>query len=305
MSVATRLTMRSLLASLLVLAACGVPPTPFGSGSDSGSGSGSGSSAYVPLITNSWSLPASTEEYLCVRQTVQSDMYIKAIEPIAPVGTHHSVLEAGSATGPDGTTLCSSEFVNPSLFASGVGTGPLELPDGVAIHLVAGEQLLLNLHLFNSTDDAMTGTSGISIIPTDAADVQQEAGAVLAGKTEGLVVVPGASTQTGTCTTGAGSTIFAAAPHMHLLGTHLTATYTPPGGGTATTLIDEDYSFDAQNYLPQSPMIQTQAGGKLTVVCSYFNPTGAPVYFGESTTDEMCFSMTLEYPPPAQPECTT
>jgi hypothetical protein len=199
--------------------------------------------------------------------------------------------------------VCSSELIEPSIYASGVGAGPLEMPDGVAIHLAAGQQLLLNLHLFNTGDSGLAGTSGIEYVPTQASEVQQDAGVLLAGKTTGLVVVPGMSSQTGTCTLPAGETIFAAAPHMHLLGTHLDAIYTPPGG-SATTMIDEDYTFDAQHYVAQSPMITTEAGAQLTVTCTYFNPNGNNVYFGESTTDEMCFSLTFMYPPPAQAECT-
>jgi hypothetical protein len=214
------------------------------------------------------------------------------------------VLLLGPPTGPDGTTQCTSELFEPAIYASGVGSGPLVMPDGVAMKLAAGQQLLLNLHLFNSTDNAMTGTSGIQYIPTDASDVENEAGVLLAGKAQGLVVVPGNSTQSGTCTLPAGETIFAAAPHMHTLGTYFESIYTAGSAAAPVTMIDKAYSFDQQQFVPQAPMITTVAGSQLDVTCTYFNPNGYDVYFGESTTDEMCFSLTYMYPPPAQAECT-
>ncbi len=255
------------------------------------------------MITGDWQLAPSSEKYVCVRQTVTTDTYISLIEPIAPLGTHHTVLMVSAPDAPDGTVDCQSTLVKPAIYASGVGTQPLQLPTGIAIHLVPGQQLLLNLHLFNATDNMLSGTSGIRVITLDPSAVQHEAGVVLAGKAAGLDVEPGATTQTGTCTTNAGSTVIAAAPHMHLLGTHLSAVYTPPSGAP-TTLLDQDYSFDQQRYQLMSPMLTTVANGKLTVTCSYFNPTGTPVYFGESTTDEMCFALTMVYPPPPVDECT-
>ncbi len=296
--------MFKLIAITACLAGCGVEPGSGGSGTGLGSGSGSDADGFTTLVSSSWTLPASTEQYLCVRLTIQADTYISAIKPMSPAGTHHSVLMAGPSDGqPDGTTQCDSTLSRPSIYASGVGTDELDLPDGVAIHLTPGEQLLLNLHLFNATDGEMTGTSGIQIAEVDASDVQHVAGVLLAGKAKGLVVVPDASTQTGTCTTPDGMTMFAAAPHMHLLGTYLTATYTPPGG-QPQTLIDQSYSFDAQKYVMQTPEVVTQAGGQYAITCSYFNPSPENVYFGESTTDEMCFALTMVYPVQPNDECT-
>lgn len=289
--------MRHLLACLLLVSACG---TDFATSPDGGTGpdAGAAGETYVPLITGDWQLPADNENYVCVRETITRDMYIKAIRPIAPVGTHHTVLMLGPPDKPDGIEDCNSDLIKPAIFASGVGTQPLELPPGVAIHLHPGDQLLLNLHLFNATDAALSGTSGMEIVEADPAEVEHEAGVALAGKAQGLVVGQGETTQTGTCTTPAGSTIFAVAPHMHLLGTHMKVTY------NGAPVLDTDYAFDNQRYQLIDPMIDTVAGGKYTVECTYVNHTGDTVYFGESTTNEMCFALTFIYPPPPQGECT-
>jgi len=277
---------------LFVLVACGTDVQPDDEPSDGG-----GTDGYAPLITSSWQLPPSTEKYLCVRKTLTADTWIKSLRPIAPLGTHHAVLMLGAPDAADGTVECNSGLPKPGIYASGVGTNVLELPAGVAVHAKAGDQLLLNLHLFNAGTDPLSGTSGVEFTTTDPASVVHEAGVVLVGKATGLYVDTGMTTQTGTCTTPAGTTLFAVAPHMHLLGTHMKATY------GSQVLYDEDYTFDGQHFQMIDPMISTVANGTYTVTCSYYNP-GAPVTFGESTTDEMCYALTYVYPPPKVNSCT-
>jgi len=291
------------LALALLLAACG---------NDSALPDGGGSpivdapptDGFAPLISTTWSLDSSTEKYLCVRLTVTQDTYVKAIRPVAPVGTHHAVLMLGpGGQVADGTTECDSSLTEPAIYASGVGTEEIDFPDGIGLHLLPGQQLFLNLHLFNVSDGTITGTSGVEFLPADPSEIVHPAGTVLAGKMAGLVVVPGTSDQVGTCTTPAGTTMFGVAPHMHLLGSHMNVTYDDGSGNAPTTVLDTDYSFDDQKFRMFQP-ITTVAGGKYTVTCSYVNTTGKTVPFGESTEDEMCFAMTYVYPPPSQPTCT-
>lgn len=295
--------MRTTILSLLLVSACGTdaaapPPGP-------GSGSGSGT---PPLISYDWSLSPSQEQFLCVRQTVTEDMWITQIAPIAPTGTHHMIIKAGAPDGPDGMTPCTGAGMNPTIYASAVGTQPLDFPDGIALHIAAGQQILLNLHLFNASDNPISGTSGVTVTTTADGTGLKPAGVVLAGKTTGLTIAagPGNSEQTGTCTTPAGFTVFAVAPHMHLLGTKLTATYAPPSGAPTTLIDDETYSFDNQSFSILSTEMPTVANGKVHVTCDYYNPSSNVVTFGESTTDEMCFAMMYVYPPPppAQFICT-
>lgn len=288
-----RLVIGSLLISSLGLAACGAdttPPAPDAPGSV-------GTPGYTPLVSGTWSLPPTTEGYRCVRLTATADTWITAIHPIAPLGTHHTVLMVGPPDAPDGDVACDSSLVKPSIYASGVGTEALVLPDGVAVKVAAGEQLLLNLHLFNASEATLTGTSGIEVKTAAASAVVHEAGALLAGKDAGLIVKPGPSVQSGTCTLPAGTTVFAMAPHMHLLGTHMKVTYQ---AAAPQVLYDKDYTFDGQRYeLLGAPRTSTGTE-QLTVDCTYMNPSGTAVRFGEHTTQEMCYALTLVYPAPAR-----
>lgn len=251
---------------------------------------------YHELISQDWTLGSGTEEFHCVKLTTPTELWIHGIRPIAPLGTHHTVLAFQDPDGPDGDSTCGQTFALGStvLYASGVGTDALELPDGVAVKIPAGKQIMLNLHLFNATGDALTGHSGIEILQMDAAAVQQEAGVILAGKMIGLNIPPGESTQTGYCTIPSATELYAIMPHEHVLGTHLAVTHQTDSN--SRVLMDEPYSFSDQRYRVLSPTEQAGASTTLKIDCSYNNTTSQTVHFGESTTDEMCFAITYTIP---------
>jgi hypothetical protein len=297
--------MRILLAILLTTAAaCGTDlDGSDGSDGDGTTPDGPAPDGYVRLISGDWSLPPSSEKYLCVRLTATKDTYVRSIRPLAPAGTHHTVLMIGAPDGPDGITECTSALMKPAIYASGIGTQLLELPPGVAVHVRPGQQLLLNLHLNNASDGAITGTSGIEVLEAPAGTVQHEAGVVLIGKALGLAIPPNMSTQTGRCTTPANVTMFAVAPHMHMLGRHMKVSYANADQTGARVLHDQPYSFDEQRFGMLAPALVTKAGGQVTVECTYFNPTGQTVYFGESSSQEMCYALGFVYPPPTVQQC--
>ncbi len=295
--------MRIFLAFLLTTAACGLDQETPGGDDTATPDASPGPDGYTALIGGDWSLAPSTEKYLCVRLTATSDTYIRSIRPVAPAGTHHTVLMLGPPDAPDGTVDCTSALVKPAIYASGVGTEVLDLPPGVAVHVRPGQQMLLNLHLFNATDATMTGRSGIEILPAEPGAVQHEAGVVLIGKAQGLEVPPNQSTQTGRCTTPAGGTVFAIAPHMHMLGRHMKVSYANADGSGARVLHDLPYSFDEQRFGMLEPQLLTRAGARITVECTYFNPTGQTVYFGESSNQEMCYALAFVHPAPPVQQC--
>ncbi|CAN5161931.1 hypothetical protein BH11MYX1_BH11MYX1_22760 [soil metagenome] len=294
--------MGKLLLSLFVLGACGADPVL--ESPDAGGG-GSNTPGYQTLVSTGWSLAPSSEKYECYRVTLTEDIWVKSIKPISPQGTHHSVLMlATTPSAPDGLTECSSLLSEPAIYASGVGTTELVFPDGIGLHLLAGQQLFLNVHLFNSGDATLDGTSGIEYQSGDSTSIVHEAGSVLIGAANGPTVPVGQNVALSfQCKTPAASVMFAVAPHMHLNGTHLTASYTPPNG-VATTLLDTAYSFDDQKFHLFAP-VTSVTGGKYKVTCTYDNESGSPIPFGESTTQEMCYAMTYVYPPPTAPTCGT
>jgi hypothetical protein len=172
----------------------------------------------------------------------------------------------------------------------------MEFPPGIAIFLPKGQQVMLNLHLFNTGSETLNGTSGIEILALDAPDVVHQAQVTLAGKMEGLMVEPGATTQTGVCTVAEPTTLFAVGPHMHQLGSHLKTHVEPAAGGSPLVLYDAPYSFDQQKHLILPTPVELAAGDRVVTDCSYENPTSQTVPFGDSSEQEMCFSVLFEYP---------
>ncbi len=257
---------------------------------DAGGGDG-----WQTIITGSWSLMPGTESYTCARITTDQDFYVNGFEAINPKGTHHTLLTMGDADKPDGVIDCSVQELHPlEVFGSGVGTDPLMLPEGVAIHVPKGTQLLLNLHLFNTGEDVITGTSGTRIRTIPQSEVVHVAEGVLAG-TVNLDIPPGQTrVSTGYCTMPADTTLVAVAPHMHQIGIYEKVTAQTSGEGDVV-IHDAPYSFDEQSFHLIDPLPMAK-GDKLRVDCTHKNTTTHEITFGESSLSEMCFAGIYRYP---------
>jgi hypothetical protein len=274
-----------------------------GSGGSGGSGNAGGSAGsggpsepgWQTLVSGDWQVDPGTEKYVCVRTTLDRDLTIAGFDSINPAGTHHTVLTVGGASEPDGIAPCNS-FVQlgTMLFGSGVATKSLEFPEGVAVRLRAGTQLLLNLHLFNTASTApISGTSGTRALVVDPSAVGLEAESILAGTAQ-LALPPNQETKTnGTCTLTSESTLFAVQPHMHQLGKHMKVTARI--GGQDQVIHDGAYDFGEQPIYPMAPL-KMAAGDSLHVVCTHENTTAAAVTWGESSTAEMCHAGVYRYP---------
>jgi len=222
-------------------------------------------------------------------------MFIQGFEAINPPGTHHTLLTMGEPTAPDGVEPCNAGTNRTvSVFGSGVGTDRLQFPEGVALKIEAGTQLLLNLHLFNTSDEVMSDVSGTRIRAIPEAEVVHTAEGILAG-TVLLDIPPGeTTTHKGSCTMATDTTIFAVAPHMHQLGVYEKVVAESSRQGSVT-IHDEPYSFDEQSYALIEP-VDMAAGDKVRIECTHQNTTTDQVTFGESSLAEMCFAGLYRYP---------
>jgi hypothetical protein len=187
-----------------------------------------------------------------------------------------------------------------NLFGAGVGGMPRQLPEGLAMKLQAGSQLLLNLHLFNVTDQPLSGHSGSWIREIDEKDVKTLADGVVAGPVK-LSVPPGRSMTTGTCTFNRDGTLFGIMPHMHQLGVAMRVVAHSPARADVV-LFDGPYSFDNQVTYPID-MLKFQAGDTVDITCIYENPTDQTRHWGESTKDEMCVAGLGRFPAGGQSVC--
>jgi hypothetical protein len=254
-------------------------------------------SDFTTLISRDWSLGPGQEVYRCKRIRVPVDSYITTFRNLGPRGTHHTVLTTSATSSPLGDYDCNAANLDfQMLYAAGLGTDDLKFPDGVAIKLTAGQYININLHLFNTGDSILSGTSGVQIKTIPLAQVTTQAEMIFGGQFNLSIpsqVQP--TLQTGTCTARAPFNIFAVWPHMHQTATHQKVVLTH-GAAAPQTLIDDDYSFSEQrNYVMPTP-VAVAAGDKISVTCTYVNQTGSPIMFGDSSSAEMCFGGMYRYP---------
>ncbi|MBA3503612.1 MAG: hypothetical protein M4D80_39940 [Myxococcota bacterium] len=284
--------------ALAVVVACGgggetVPPMPDGPPPDP--------EGWVRLMEGDWSLAPGEEGYFCVYVTVPADIDVKAFRPLAPPGTHHTVLtKFTSATPADGTQRCTVSTNGTSMiYGSGVGAPDFEFPAGIGLRLTKGTRLLLNLHLYNATDAPLSGRSGALVKPAAAGELKNFAELVLAGPTIGLNVPTGTSTQSGACQisriTSTPIQVFALSQHMHKLGKHMKSVITR-SGSPDIVLQDIPYDFESQKFHHTQQLVELRPTDTLTTYCTFNNTTGATVGFGESSDDEMCFTDLYYYP---------
>lgn len=278
-----------------LLAGCSGEVTLGGSGTTSTSSTtgGTANDQWSTLVDGTWKMTAGKEGYWCTRKTIKEDMYINAFRAQAPTGTHHTLLLVTEGGVPDSQEDCGPTLGTNMIFASGIGTQDFQLPEGVAIKIPAGSQLLLNLHLFNTGSQTLEGVSGTMVKTVAADDVKHEAEMILGGPTAIQIPPNGSQTVDGSCVFPGDTTVFSVWAHMHQYGTNMKITHVGASGNKV--LHDGPYHFEEQiNYLIDP--LPVQAGEEMLIECRYQNPTSQTVYFGDSSNAEMCFAGFYRYP---------
>jgi hypothetical protein len=287
--------MRLAFALVLLIGCGGGTTTPPG---DDDVDSGVAPDGWTDLIGRDWDVPpGSADTYKCRRIEITEDMWITGFRAIAPVGTHHTVVTFSNNSTVLGDYDCSVGSLDfQMLYASGVGTDELMFPTGVAMKLRAGQFLNLNLHLFNASDVAIGGTSGIQVARVAESEVVHEADMTFAG-TMNISIPPDGQPHiaTGGCSVPAGGwNVFTLWPHMHQFATHHKFVATPTGGAPQV-LLDTDYQFAEQLNYPMSDTF-IPAGTRVDTTCTFVNNGTETVTFGDSSNQEMCFTGLYKYP---------
>ncbi|HEY5951733.1 MAG TPA: hypothetical protein VIV40_39835 [Kofleriaceae bacterium] len=285
-------------ALLLALVACGKDAATSTDDAPPDADQGGEQPGFTRLIGRTWDIPAGANIYKCARVTVPQDMYITAIDVQQPAGAHHTLLTiagANGTAGPDGEHDCGATNIGMyMLYAASVGTPELALPTGVGVKVSAGQQLHLNLHLLNTTDETQSGESVI-LVKTQPEPPAMLAEMVLAGPLE-LDIQPTNQplSFSGDCTATEPYTLFAVWPHMHRFATHQKVELVH--GATTSVLHDKAFKFDEQGYYPVAPMAAVATGDRVRVTCTYVNGTTSTVTYGDGPDKEMCFAGLYRFP---------
>jgi hypothetical protein len=223
---------------VVALAACGsshgVGPHP--DGSDGGSAD-SGIDAPLPpgwtaLVSRSWTLDFGGDEgYRCTRIKVPQDMWVSAFRADMATGTHHLFLtldpNGGTFVGDVPKLNCDATTgVDNGQLLYGASVGPmnaadLQFPSGDAVHLAAGSYVMLNMHVFDETDQPMSGITSVLVQTIPQGEVVHELQGVFAGTKN--IDIPSDNilhNVVGTCTSNRTQDyhMLAVWPHMHQFG---------------------------------------------------------------------------------------
>jgi hypothetical protein len=255
------------------------------------------------LVESAYDIPAGMEFYQCQRITLTADVNIVRITPVSPQGVHHEVLAIENSPKTEGTSKCQASdavFGTKEIFASGVNSPSLDMPPTAMMQLKAGQQIQLNLHLFNaSTTQSLKGTAAIdvAVATTPRAEL---VGTTFAGIAPIGSSIPASAVREGVCTVSRDTKLFAVFPHMHQTGKHIKII--AETGGGVVTIWDRDYDFQDQKFgfAPNWDANQTEVSlkmnDKLRITCTY-TQDGVGKQMGDSSDQEMCFGISYVYPP--------
>src|SRR5581483_6783511 len=183
------------------------------------------------------------KRYFCftTRLPADKDPFITEITPTYGKATHHLGVYYTLADEPDGVFDC-PELVRQTwvpLYGGGIQSGTVKTPDGAAFPLKRNQQILVQLHLLNSSPNAVTDKASIHLLTTDAAN-PTPAGIFGMSDTQ-IALAPGAGDVTMDCPISHPMNVFGVFGHMHQLGTHIELSKV---GGPV--IYGEDWNFNDQ-----------------------------------------------------------
>lgn len=252
--------------------------------------------------TGEFTLEAGQERYLCFASTLSEDLTVNGYHTSGQPFQHHLILSRASAPEPEGFAECDIAFRSSweILFITGTGDTKLEFPQDAAHILGGGTQLVLQMHLLNTRDEAVTGSVAIDMRRTQV-DNPRPVNSFIFGTA--AVELPPAQTSdvVGTCSMFQSVQLIAGFPHMHLRGRAMRFEVGASVGELQEVYRRDPFDFDSQ----QMDMLDlsVSAGQVTRVTCTFDNPTDEVISYGESTNEEMCYFVGFAVDLPGQSAC--
>ncbi|HRI69195.1 MAG TPA: peptidylglycine alpha-amidating monooxygenase [Polyangium sp.] len=281
------------------------PCSTMGSGS---SGTGGGGLSCTPDVKLRASAPykmpkLAADKYICFGATaaITGKRHITAVAPAIDneVIVHHMLLyevdtpysSAPQACGPN------SSLDARLVSAWAPGAQPFVLPPEAGMPIDSTKHYMIQMHYSNLMQlSGQTDLSGFDLCTTETLR-PNEADVLVFGTLN--ISVPPHGTSDRTCDLQYPVDIptinlFAAGPHMHTYGSHISARVKHANGSTYEMATRDPWSFDNQYWNPISTTVAP--GDTVSVRCAWNNPTTETITFGGKTSDEMCFVFTAYWP---------
>lgn len=177
------------------------------------------------------------------------------------------------------------------------GQVPRGLPEGTGYLLPKGADVVIQVHYHRNGRVEKDRTS-IGLYFAQKPVTRRYQGAILPGR---FLMIPPGNDQfrvQGSMWIDQNCELHSIMPHMHMIGRQIKVTITPPDGKPQTLVAIKDWDYNWQEtYFFQKP-IHVQPGTRFDVQAIYDNSTKNPsnpnnppklVFFGEQTTNEMCY----------------
>jgi hypothetical protein len=165
------------------------------------------------------------------------------------------------------------------------GSGATRAPEGTGIPVAAGSALVMQVH-YNLDHAASAADRTIVQLQYANGRVSRPA-RVLPLADLGFAIPPGATGYRATVgiTFPQPATLWGLAPHMHTLGRHIRV---EKDGACLIDIPSWDFHWQQAYFLKDA--LPIAAGSRVTLTCTWDNPTSRTVLWGEGTSDEMCLS---------------
>ena len=259
------------------------------------------------------------DDYRCfvLEPGLKSDTFVTGMQVIPGNSAivHHVILYTdpdlnGAALDAEDETPGYTCFGGPGFDNTGViggwapGQDAVTLPGGVGLRLAAGVPVVAQVHYHPVNDPGAPDQTTINLATAPEVDTE---GYLFPLAHQGIDIPAGESnhveTRTISFSYGLNARLWGGTPHMHLLGTSIRVSVTPPDATEETCLISvPSWDFDYQNFYLFEEPFALENGSTITMECVYDNsqenpsqPNDPPVDvgWGDGTADEMCLVFAL------------
>jgi hypothetical protein len=185
----------------------------------------------------------------------------------------------------------------------------ITLPDGVAYTLDPDQMVKLEMHYINASDSDEQAQATVTFSAADPGTIHDEASILFTGSPDINIPAQGMQTLHEFFTVPSyvdlsASHIFAITGHEHHLGTGVTVNVAPGKTGPMMPVYDPmPFSWTEPATTTFATPFSVPTNGGFDFTCTWMNTTSAPVKFGESANDEMCFFWAYYYPSQGSKVC--
>lgn len=258
-----------------------------------------GSVAYeFPELT----IPAGSDVQHCLfLEKTTEDMYVKAFRSYQGKSGHHILLLAAVVTDDPGTVRdCSSaeDMVRFRPVVSSERFGYDQFPEGMAVKVRAGTQLVVQQHYVNTTEHEIRVKDVAHMTPVPESEVETLVGFMgLSDITFEMPASPDVQTMTFDCQIPFDAKLLVMGPHMHDLGVTFRTEMGPAAGPLETKI---DIPVWSAEYRDKPPLLKytkdnapdLKAGDIVRTTCGFKNTRDDSLTFPE----EMCATFGYYFP---------